>query len=412
MERPPAMNTRYRTLALAAAAFAWFAGTVALALARVDAFPGVRTTAAFLLAAWAPLALPVRRSWARELCVYLTFALVLVHLGWWAVWDLSTYGFPLPPDAERQEGVGFVVRQVNPWNGDPAWRDGFLHYLRLAVGLVMAGLLGCFHVVWRALHRELRSPGRDSGGQVAVIAGAWLAMAGCAGALDAFTRPDAALWVLQADPPPTTPIRPSICQDSPTRVYTRETYEALSFCRDLTRPRLQRAAGGLSAGIGALGALVAVAAAMRSRRRERWLERVAAGAIDGWSLVRYAPEWGELEAIPRVIGGEPPVDPKWNELAAVPRRIDEGPPVDPALTTLVVHQVLRQREGAGYRAAPEDKRIVWGRLDAALLMAALRLARRGEEDVGALVRPFAWTFVLAIVPMALVRWLGGMIVGH
>jgi hypothetical protein len=366
MEQSPAMIWKHRALAFAVTIAAWLAGTAALALARVDASPGIRPTAVLLLAAWAPMVLPARRAWTRELCVYLTFAIVLVHLGWWAVWDPpSRDSLSLPVD-------GMWVLLVNPWNGHML-RDGDLgRFVRTVVFYAMAGLLGCFPVVWCAFHRELRSPGRDSGAQVAVLAGAWLAVAGCVGALDAFTRSDA--------------------------VRSVQTVE-------LTRPRLQLAAGGLSAGIGVLGMLAAVGAAAVVRRRERWLARVAAGAIDGWSIVPYAPEWGALDAIPRLIGGEPPADPKWNELEAVPRRIGEGPPVDPAQVTIVLRRSSHQQVGGDYRSAPTEEKTVWGRLDASPWTGGLRLARRCEKDVPALARSFAWAFVLSIVPMMLVRLL-------
>jgi hypothetical protein len=277
---------------------------------------------------------------------------------------------------------------MDPWNGADLHADRSSSYARVALGYAMAGLFGAFPVVWRALHRELRSPGRDSARQVAVIAGAWLAMAGCAGALDAFIRPSFVLLARTDDP--RAPL-PAICQDGPSQIYVPEWRRTDRFCRDLPRPLLQRAAGPLSTGIGALGVLVAAGAAAVSRRRERWLGRVAVGEVDGWSMVPYAPEWGELETIPRIVG--------------------EVLPADPELTTLVVQRVSEQQRAMGYRAAPEEKRVAWGRLDATPRNGGLRRARRGEKDVPALARLFLWTFVLSILPMMLVRWLGGMIAG-
>jgi hypothetical protein len=65
-------------------------GTAALALARVDGAPGTLPTAAMLVCAWVPQALPARRAWVRVPLNIWTGVVVAIQLGWWSLFDLRS----------------------------------------------------------------------------------------------------------------------------------------------------------------------------------------------------------------------------------------------------------------------------------------------------------------------------------
>ena len=125
--------------------------------------------------------------------------------------------------------------------------------------------------------------------------------------------------------------------------------------------------------------LPAVGAARGSRRAARWIARVGEGAIEGWSLAYYTPEWGNLIDIPRLIGG-----------------VEAGNLVLSCL--VVVKPPAEPERDDGYRDVAA-KGVVVGRLDATPWLGGLTAARRGEDDVRRMLRAFAIGFALAIVPM-------------
>lgn len=286
-------------------------GTAALAFARVDASPGATSTAVMLLAAWTPMTLPMRRPWVRSIGIMWTASVVLLHLAWGMIQD---------------------------WGSDEN------HLARLAVGGAMVGLFASFAAVWRAFHREVESPASDSAGQLAVIGGAWLAVAGCVSAVDALTRTNTAL---------------------------------------VERVRLTE--GGVSTGTAALGVFIAFAAVQQLRRRARWFEDVWEGSIEGWGLAYYTPASGELATIPRLIGG----------VAGN----------NSALTCLLVRKPSSEpRQHASYRDGSANGAVVVvvGRLDATPPMGGLKAALRGESSLLSLSRALALGFsVTTLVPLAI-----------
>lgn len=286
-----------------------FLGTATLAFARVDAAPGAVSTAVMLLAAWSPMALPMRQRRVRSIGITWTASIVLLHLAWGGIQD---------------------------------WGSNENHFARLAVGGAMVGLFASFAWVWRAFHREVESPASDSAGQLAVIGGAWLAVAGCVSAVDALTRTNTAL---------------------PERVRLTE--------------------GGIGTGTAGLGVLVALAAVQQLRRRARWFEGVWEGTIEGWSLAYYTPASGELATIPRLIGG----------VAGN----------NPALTCLLVRKPsVETMSHAGYRDVSARGAVVVGRLDATPPMGGLKAALRGEGSLLGLSRALALGFsVTTLVPLVI-----------
>jgi len=294
-------------------------GTATLAFARVNASPGVIATAAMLLVAWAPMALSAPRSWVRWVWLAWTASIVVVHLGWYVLESQD------PPES---------------------------HVVGPLTCCAMVGLFAGFSFVWRAFHRESASPAVDSAGQLVVIAGAWLAFAGCVGAVDALTRRDRAV--------------------EPVRL----------------------AEGGAGVATACLGLLVALVAMISLRRRARWIERVGEGSIEGWTLAYYAREGGDLAAIPRLIGGAVPSNPASPCLLV---RRPLGPP----------------RQDASYRDAPANgaEPVAAGRLDATPWGGGLHAALRGEDGLRGLSRMVAIGFIVTLmVPIVVLFVLGSLFV--
>jgi hypothetical protein len=386
-------------------------GTTALTLVRVDAAPGVRPTAVMLLAAWAPMALPLRRPWVRWIGITWTASIVFLHLGWWACYDL------VPFRSQHLDPKHYAIHLLDSWTGARIHTVGGWIAVRLAMAFATAGLFASFRIVWRALQREVASPAGDSARQLAVIAGTWLALAGVMGTVDAFTRPDVVVEVWGEDrcaaeerpctadlmcwphacvagrceSSPSRPTRkPDFCEGETSRID--KDVRPCDFCRDLTHPSLRRGAGWFAAASACCGLLFVVGAAHRLRQRARWIEQVGDGSVEGWSLAYYAPTWGTLAAIPRLVGGIEPTD--------------------LALTCLVVRRPsAQQRLDSGYRDLPAQG-VVVGRLDSTPWMGGLNAARRGEDDVRLLMRAFTHAFAWAIVPMGIAVFLSLFVMGR
>jgi hypothetical protein len=388
-------------------------GAAAVAVPRVDAVPGVLVTGGMLLMAWAPQALRMARPWVRWFWGTWTLSVVVLYLAWWAIAVQRT---PLPPGIEALGMKRFALQFFDPMNGSHVKLREVWILQRVAVGFALAGLLASFRVVWQRLRREIESPADDSARQLTVLACAWLALAGCVGAADAFSRPDAVLelwaspWCEPAEPPalqlcrdlhidldrcpveakPNPGPKPTICQEGPSLIDAQ--MPPCEFCRDLTHPTLRRNAGRFAAGSACLGLLVAVGAARRLRRRARWIERVGDGSVEGWSLAYYAPTWGRLAAIPRLVGGVEPTN--------------------LALTCLVVRRPsAAPQQDASYRDLPAQGEVV-GRLDSTPWLGGLDGARRGEDDVRLLLRAFAYGFALAIVPVGVAGFYSMFLMGR
>ena len=352
-------------------------GAATLAFTRVDGSPGVLPTAVLILAAWAPMALRARRPWVQWIQTLWVMAVVLLHLAWWTREDVV-------PSLPTYLGGHYAQSFENPLDGSKVSFMGWWTIGRVFVGFGMAGLFTSFAKVWRAFDHEWET-GVDGPAQVTVIAAAWLALAGCIGAVDAFTRPDRVLLLMDrvcaftSEPPPTT--KPAFCQDAPSRI-SAHWHGRCNFCRDLTRPALRRTAGWSSLGVAGFGLLLAVGTARRLRRRTRWIERVGDGSVEGWSLAYYTPAWGKLNTIPRLVG--------------------DVEPENLATTCLVVRrQDARDTKSEGGYRDPAAVGAALGRLDATPWMGGLNAARRGEQAVRPLLRMFAVAFAVAIVPMTI-----------
>lgn len=330
-------------------------GAGALSLARVDNTPGMLMTAGLVLAAWLPALLPLRRWWVRWLWVLWSIALGLGQVAWLAVYDFRQQITVRGADGSD---VSCWVQLANK-HSEVFSRLVVLRFL-LLIGV--AALLAGFGALRRAYRRETMAPCHDSTEQFAIIAGAWLALAGGLCLLDVVSmrnreRVCDSYSYFSHD---RGSRRPAICEP----LNGRSVDEVGELCYSMPTPATRPFAITLGSVVLLLGATGAVSAAVRIRRRRRWLDgwlkSVETNGVAGWSLV--------LHASASIVANEAP----W--LARTQEDAAEGAYRQLIFTPIEVHD-----PDANYRREPSGP-VVIARIEETAAVRSLAVVRRGERS--------------------------------
>jgi hypothetical protein len=252
-----------------------FLGAALLGLARVDNAPGALATAGLLVAAWLPSALRLRRTWAVGLWMLWALCLGVFQMGWLIKQDVNA------PHTRR----GADGTQVSC-----SYQAGPLGFGRLVVYFGTAGMLAGLGALFNAYRRESLAPCHDSTEHLAVVAGAWLSLAGALTVVDAATLNNRSLFCDMSPAYRKPKGDPNVNRAWPTECAPEQQDMAWSnrLCGTAPAPATRPLAIILGALVCGLGVAGAVSASVRIRRRNRWLDgwlpRVQSGEIYGWSL--------------------------------------------------------------------------------------------------------------------------------
>jgi hypothetical protein len=365
-------------------------GAATLGLARVDNAPGALATAGLLVAAWLPSALRLRRTWAVGMWMLWALCLGVVQVGWLIKQDVSA------PHTRR----GADGTQVSC-----SYQAGPLGVGRLVVYFGTAGMLAGLGALFKSYRRESLAPCHDSTEHLAIVAGAWLSLAGALTVVDAVTLDKRSLFCDMSSADRKTSADPEMKSAWPAECASdqKDAPWRNRLCRVESSPATRPLAIILGALVFSVGAAGAALAATRVRRRAQWLEawlpRVRSGEIHGWSLGPSFPmsrddETSTEEAAPWLARAD------GDAMDSFYRPLSYSPPLETEV----------DNAGSSYRSGPTERPVdgvVVARIEQIFAADAIERVRRGERGARnvavAVAAPGAIAILVTVVFFVFVR---------